>query len=117
MGEAAMRTTPAQTLAFSLRWAHIEFIPEFRFHPRRKWRADFYIPAGKILLEVDGGTWLPGGGRHNRGQGYENDCEKLNEATALGFFVLRVTPRQIQNGKALEWVQHVLAIPRASAAE
>jgi very-short-patch-repair endonuclease len=63
--------------------------PEFRFHPKRRWRFDFAWPAEKIAVECEGGTWS--GGRHTRGKGYEGDCEKYNEAVILGWRVLRFT--------------------------
>jgi very-short-patch-repair endonuclease len=62
---------------------------EHRFHPERRWRFDFAWPESKIALECEGGTWS--GGRHVRGQGYRNDVEKYNAATALGWRVFRCT--------------------------
>ncbi len=65
-------------------------VAEFKFHPTRKWRADFAIPGAKILIEVDGGVFS--GGRHTRGAGFIKDQEKLNAAACLGYRVLRFTP-------------------------
>jgi very-short-patch-repair endonuclease len=62
---------------------------EFRFHATRKWRFDYAFPALKIAVEVDGGVWT--GGRHINPAGYINDMEKLNNAAALGWLVLRIT--------------------------
>ncbi len=64
---------------------------EFKFHPTRKWRADFAIPSAKLLIEVDGGAWS--GGRHTRGSGFIADQEKTNAAACLGYRVLRYTPQ------------------------
>lgn len=64
---------------------------EYRFHPDRKWRADFAIPSAKILIEIDGGVWS--GGRHTRGAGFLGDMEKLNAAACLGYRVLRFQPK------------------------
>jgi len=75
-----------------------EPVLELRFHPTRKWRFDCAWPDRLLAVEVDGGTGLYG--RHNRPQGYENDCEKLNEAIALGWKVLRFTGRQVKSGEA-----------------
>lgn len=66
-------------------------VAEFRFHPDRKWRADFAIPSAKILIEIDGGVWS--GGRHTRGAGFVGDMEKLNAAAVLGYRVLRFQPK------------------------
>jgi very-short-patch-repair endonuclease len=66
-------------------------VAEFKFHPSRKWRADFAMPGAKILIEIDGGVWS--GGRHTRGSGFIGDMEKLNAAACLGYRVLRYTPQ------------------------
>lgn len=79
---------------------------EFYFHPERKWRADFAWPEQKVLVEVEGGIYSRG--RHVRGKGYEDDCEKYNEAALLGYTVIRVTARHIKNGKALDWIKRAL---------
>lgn len=72
-----------------------------------------------IIVEIEGcvfprGTHVRGkgcvfqGGRHVRGKGFTADCEKYNEATILGYRVLRVTTEHVQNGKALDWVERLL---------
>lgn len=73
---------------------------EFRFYPKRRWRADFAWVEHKLLVEIEGGTL--GHGRHTRPQGFENDCEKYNAATLLGWRVLRFTGAMVYNGTALE---------------
>jgi len=71
---------------------------EFIFHRKRKWRFDLAWPELLIAVEVEGGIWT--GGRHVRGEGYEADCEKYNEAQLAGWMVLRFTPGMIKKGKA-----------------
>jgi len=81
---------------------------EYQFHPRRKWRADFYHPATKTIIEIDGGLWMRG--RHNRAQGYSADCEKLNAATMLGYRVIRLTSKQLQPAyldRIIEWMRRL----------
>lgn len=73
---------------------------EARFHPTRKWRFDLAVPRHLVALEVDGGLFLPGGGRHNRPRGYVNDMEKLNAAAVLGWRVIRCTWDQVLRGEA-----------------
>jgi len=68
-----------------LRENKIKFVREVKFHPTRKWRFDFVV-EGDIAIEIDGGVW---GGRHTRGGGFIKDMEKLNNATLLGYRVLR----------------------------
>jgi hypothetical protein len=73
--------------------------PEFRFAPPRRWRWDLCWPDRLVAVEVQGGTFA--GGRHTRGKGYRNDCEKLNEGQLLGWLVLWVTPPMVKDGSAL----------------
>lgn len=65
---------------------------EKRFHGRRRWRFDFAWPSALLAVEVDGGQWAARGGRHNT----DGDREKLNEAAALGWRVMRFSPQQIE---------------------
>lgn len=81
---------------------------EVRFHPTRRWRLDLAWPDRLIYVEVDGGTWI--GGRHNRGQGYERDCEKLNAAAVAGWRGLRVTTAMVKDGRALNMVEQLLKV-------
>ncbi|EXR39506.1 DUF559 domain-containing protein [Acinetobacter sp. 1294243] len=81
----------------------IGFEQEYKFHPTRKWRADFLITGTKILIEVEGGIWS--GGRHTRGKGYLGDMEKYNEAAMMGFTVLRFSTEQVKSGMALKQIE------------
>src|SRR5688572_6297876 len=101
--------SPAETLlAVQLEQAGIPFEREKKFHPTRRWRADFIVwhPAYSgfrmadrtaFLIEIDGGSWVAG--RHTRGSGFEKDAEKQNAAAELGYRVLRYTPRMIESGE------------------
>ncbi len=89
-----------------------EPIPEYTFHPTRKWRFDWaWIGGEKLALEQEGGIWVskhnPSVGRHTRGAGFENDLVKYAEAAILGWTVLRATPEQIANGTAFEWLTRI----------
>ncbi len=84
---------------------------EFRFHPERKWRADFAHPGSRTLIEVEGGIFLKGGGRHSRGTGYANDAEKYLEAALHGWTVLRLTERQLEIG----FIERIQALLRQSS--
>ena len=91
-----------QLMAAHLRAENIAFVTEFKFCDSRRWRSDFHLTGTKILIEVEGGTWS--GGRHTRGKGYEQDCEKYNWAAANGWTVLRYTTGQVKSGLALQGV-------------
>ena len=99
------RSRGEEGLSWQLYAAGIPYETEYRFHPVRKWRADFKV-GDDVLIEVEGLTAQ--GGRHQRTAGYTNDCEKYNEATLLGYRVLRVTPAHVHNGMALQWVEKLL---------
>lgn len=73
-------------------------VQEMPFMDGRKWRFDFAWPEYRIALEIEGGTHI--GGRHNRGKGYEADCEKYNCATLAGWAVLRATGDMVKTGMA-----------------
>jgi len=81
---------------------------EYRFHPERMWRFDFAWPKYKLALEVDGGVFLPGAGRHNSGAGFSGDCEKLNSAAVIGWRILRVFPKDLLKIETIEMVRRAM---------
>lgn len=93
-------------LATHLKACKISFEQEYKFHPTRKWRADFLITGTKILVEVEGGIWS--GGRHTRGKGYIGDMEKYNEAAMMGFTVLRFSTEQVKAGVAIKQIEQLV---------
>ncbi|EXI34644.1 hypothetical protein J647_3640 [Acinetobacter baumannii 846928] len=93
-------------LATHLRACKVGFEQEYKFHPKRKWRADFLITGTKILIEVEGGIWS--GGRHTRGKGYLGDMEKYNEAAMMGFTVLRFSTEQVKSGLAIKQIEQLV---------
>ena len=94
------------TLSLQLKALKIEFEQEFKFHPKRKWKADFHIVGQKILVEVEGGSWS--GGRHTRGKGYIGDMEKYNSATMMGFQVIRFSTEQVKSGLAIKQIEKMV---------
>lgn len=93
-------------LALELKALKIDFEQEFKFHPRRKWRADFHLKGRMILIEVEGGIWS--GGRHTRGKGYIGDMEKYNAATMLGYQVIRFSTEQVKSGLAIQQIEKMV---------
>jgi very-short-patch-repair endonuclease len=67
---------------------------------------DFALPEHKILVEVQGGTWVNGG--HNRGGGYQDDCQKSNVATLHGWRVFRFTADDVKKGVVLRFIEKAL---------
>jgi len=116
-----MTSTAELTLEAQLSQAGIPFEREYKFHPDRKWRADFFVTLIvhqenprqtfdwiRLLVEIDGGAFI--GGRHSRGAGVEADCEKTSAAAILGYRVLRMTPKQVEDGRGLQWIKQALGI-------
>lgn len=88
---------------------------QWRFHPFRRWRFDFAlghspaphgngktIDAMKLAIEVEGGQFTGG---HKRGKAADSDTEKFNEATLMGWRVLRFTTNQVMSGAAWPVIQ------------
>jgi very-short-patch-repair endonuclease len=79
---------------------------EYVFAPPRKWRFDYYFPARKLAVEIEGGTGQYG--RHQRPGGFEKDAEKYNTAARMGITVLRYTTRMVTDGTAINDVLEIL---------
>lgn len=67
-----------------------QLLGEYRFHPERKWRFDWYIDALKVGIEWNG--IMSEKSRHTTVKGYSGDMDKINAAQALGLKVLQYTP-------------------------
>lgn len=80
-------------VAARLAYEGIDFEPEFRFHPTRKWRADFHVPP-LILVEVEGGVYHARSG-HRSVTGILRDIEKYNASAALGYRIIRVSEKDL----------------------
>lgn len=83
-------------------------VREHRFHQTRQWRFDFAWPDSRVALEVEGGAFA--GGRHTRGAGFREDLKKYNEATRLGWRVLRVLPEQLDTLTTIALVHETLTL-------
>lgn len=59
-------------------------------------RFDFAWLPERVLVELDGGQYLKGGGRH----GSDGDRWKTNEAVAQGWRVLHYSPEQLKRDPA-----------------
>lgn len=79
---------------------------EHKFHPARDWAIDRVYRNYLVAVEIEGGVWS--GGRHVRGQGFLNDCEKYNAAQLAGWMVLRFSPQQVENGECWETIRTAL---------
>jgi very-short-patch-repair endonuclease len=93
---------------FETLWRQLDGPPlerEFRFHPVRKWRAD-YRCGDNVLIELEGGVWT--GGRHTRGAGYNGDLEKYNAAQLCGYTVFRLTTDMVTADHVQPIIDYIL---------
>lgn len=81
-------------------------VPEFRFHPVRKFRFDFAWPEHRLALEVEGGVWS--GGAHGRGTGIVRDMEKATLAAEEGWRIIRVTPSKLATEGTMDSIHRAL---------
>jgi very-short-patch-repair endonuclease len=107
-----------QTLDFEIRAMRLPApIPQYRWATElvtakgkpRQFRADFAWPAFRLLVEVQGGIWRPGGGAHSGGMAIERDIDKQQCAVLLGWWLFPVTTDDVKNGRAIGQVVRALA--------
>lgn len=104
-----MNIAAFQQLSFQCRAVGLpEPWPEHQFAKPRKFAFDACWPDAKLALEIDGGVFLKGGGRHTRGAGYRKDCEKGALAAIRGWRVIHCLPEHVKNGQALAWIEAAL---------
>jgi hypothetical protein len=100
--KSGKRSKPERALAEALESAGVcPWVEEHKFHPTRRWKFDFAWPHLMIAAEVEGGVFIRG--RHTTGKGFVADCEKYNEATALGWSVYRLPV-------ATDWIPYAVEI-------
>ena len=83
-------------------------LPEYRFHPSRKWALDLAVPSHLVGVEIHGGAWVVGpdgqrGGAHHRPAGRHRDMVKLRAAQGLGWVVGEFEWWELP-GIAADWV-------------
>ena len=76
---------------------------EYVFAAPRRWRFDLVYPGRGLAIEVSAGNWA--NGRHVRGKGYEQDCEKYSEAAVRGWRIIHVTGDMVADGRAAQLVE------------
>lgn len=77
--------------------------------PGRRFRCDFCWPDHRLVVEVQGGVWLPKGG-HTGGKAQIDDMEKLNLLTLAGWRILQVTPKQVCDGSLQALLAQVFTV-------
>jgi hypothetical protein len=90
-----------------LRQANIQYEEQFTL-PGLNQRWDVCLRPWGLLLEVQGGTWI--NGKHNRGQGYQDDCTKARLAMLRGWKTIWLTAQDVHSGIALRFVQDYIKV-------
>jgi hypothetical protein len=92
-----VKQTPAQIL-LGIHLAELGFrVTAEHYFCERDWRFDWADQKAKLAFECNGGMWTGG---HRRGKRIEQENDKLNTATALGWKVFVFTNAQILDGRA-----------------
>ena len=97
------------TLAMQIRALELpEPMREYRLPElTEQYRFDFAWPSQRLLVEVNGATWIANSG-HTSGKGIERDTEKSCLAVLAGYRVLVVTRMQVKDGRAVQWIERAL---------
>jgi hypothetical protein len=80
-----------------------EPVPEYAFHPTRKWRADYFFPPS-VLLDIEGVA------NHATRKGLRRDIDKANAGQLLGFVFLRCVPKQLFTHGTAMLIREALAL-------
>lgn len=87
-------TDQAETLYALLRVHAPDLYPLFiREYSFDRWRIDLAVPSALLAIEINGGRWLPGGGKH----GTEADRRKIRKLTLAGWRVLEYSTEMLAN--------------------
>jgi very-short-patch-repair endonuclease len=89
-----------ETLAFQMKAYNLDPLRQYKFHPKRKYLADFCIPEHLLIVECNGGTWMAKSG-HSTGIGISRDYEKSNCAQKMGYRYLQYTRKEVEDGSAI----------------
>lgn len=81
---------------------------EYKFHPVRRWRFDFFLPDHNIAVEYEGIMNAAGNVGHASISGIMRDVEKYNEATAMGIRVFRAHAKNIHDGTIFTLLDRVM---------
>ena len=101
-----------EILAYNIKCVRLpEPVRQYRLPelPDRKFTFDFAWIPERLLVEVQGGTWVANTG-HTSGAGLERDCEKMVLGVLNGYRVMFVTGKQVKDGRALQWIERALKV-------
>jgi hypothetical protein len=111
---ALAMTTMVGELERKLGLDGIEYEHQFAKERGRKYRLDLALPALKIGMEVHGGAFVKRkgggiGGAHHTIEGRARDMAKGNLAAVMGWIVIEVSPNDVADGTAFDWIAEAVA--------
>ena len=71
---------------------------------------DYVFREQRIVIEIQGGTWLPGRTAHSGGTGATKDAKKCNLAALLGYTTLFATSDMLNPTHIVEFLQVVAEV-------
>ena len=74
---------------------------EYRWHPSRRFRADFALPDDMVLIEIEGSG-------HRTYTRFLTDIDKYNQATVHGWRLQRCLPKQVGGGYIIDLLEEML---------
>lgn len=86
---------PIDNIFYTLKDLGIDFVQEYKFDQKRRFKLDFAILEHKIGIEYEG--IFADKSRHTSLTGYSRDVEKYNLAVTQGWRVLRYTAMNYKN--------------------
>jgi very-short-patch-repair endonuclease len=75
----------------------------------REWEFDWCCVEYKLIVEVDGGIYMAGGGAHSHPVDIRRNMTKRNDAALAGFFVMCFTPQEVKSRFAIGEVERFMA--------
>jgi len=73
-------------------------------YPIGRYRVDFYHQQARVIIEIQGGTWVEGLG-HSSGSGIEKDYKRFCRLASEGFLIFPLTCKMIEP----EWLEMIAA--------
>jgi hypothetical protein len=85
---------------------------------KRRYRFDVAIPGIKVALEIHGGAFITRGdggtgGAHHSIEGRARDMAKGNLAAVMGWIVIEVSPKEVSDGTAYDWLTRAIEYRRS----
>lgn len=80
---------------------------QFKFHPTRRWKIDFYEATSKTAVEIEGGAFSRNG--HRTITNFNADMEKYNELTYAGIHLIRLSAKTITHENVKRIIEFCLS--------